>query len=246
MKGKSKVEWMVRILLYLLIIALVIYAAWNGSFNYIAENTESVLYLLGQHLNLVALSSIAAILCAVPLGIFVTRPNYRKFEFIILNFANVGQTVPSIAILALVMTYLGIGWQTAVFGLWFTSLLPILRNTIAGIDSVHPAIIDSGKGMGMTQKQILWKLEIPNASYAILAGIRTAIVINVGTAALAFLIGGGGLGDLIFSGIALYDTGLMLAGAIPVILLAILIDFIIGIFEKVIIPKGLQRKIESI
>jgi osmoprotectant transport system permease protein len=246
MIGKSKVEWMVRILLYLVIIALVIYAAWNGSFNYIAENTESVTYLLGQHLNLVALSSIAAILCAVPLGIFVTRPNYRKFEFIILNFANVGQTVPSIAILALVMTYLGIGWQTAVFGLWFTSLLPILRNAIAGIDSVHPAILDSGKGMGMTQKQILWKLEIPNASYAILAGIRTAIVINVGTAALAFLIGGGGLGDLIFSGIALYDTGLMLAGAIPVILLAILIDFIIGIFEKVIIPKGLQRKIESI
>jgi len=246
MKRKSKVEWIVRTVLYIVIIALVIYAAWNGSFHYIAENTESVLYLLGQHLNLVALSSIAAIICAVPLGIFVTRPNYRKFEFIILNFANVGQTVPSIAILALVMTYLGIGWQTAVFGLWFTSLLPILRNTIAGIDSVHPAIIDSGKGMGMTQKQILWKLEIPNASFAILAGIRTAIVINVSTAALAFLIGGGGLGDLIFSGIALYDTGLMLAGAIPVILLAILIDFIIGLFEKIIIPKGLQRKIQSI
>jgi osmoprotectant transport system permease protein len=246
MKGKTKAEWTIRVLLYVIIIALVLYAAKNGSFNYIAENTNAVMYLLGQHLNLVALSSLAAICCAVPLGIFVTRPQYRKFEFIILNFANIGQTVPSIAILALVMTYLGIGWQTAVFGLWFTSLLPILRNTIAGIDSVHPAIIDAGKGMGMTQKQILWKLELPNAGFAILAGIRTAIVINVGTAALAFLIGGGGLGDLIFSGIALYDTGLMLAGAIPVILLAILIDFIIGVFEKVIIPKGLQRKTETI
>ncbi|MGG3471280.1 ABC transporter permease [Neobacillus pocheonensis] len=246
MKKKSKAEWIIRILLYLLILALVIYAAKNGSFTYIEENTSAVMYLLGQHITLVAISSLAAICVAVPLGVFVTRPQFRKYEFIVLNFANIGQTVPSIAILALVMTYLGIGWQTAVFGLWFTSLLPILRNTIAGIDSVHPAIMDAGKGMGMTQKQILWKLEFPNASYAILAGIRTAIVINVGTAALAFLIGGGGLGDLIFSGIALYDTGLMLAGAIPVILLAIIIDFMIGIFEKVIMPKGLQHKIETI
>ncbi|MGG1573202.1 ABC transporter permease [Fictibacillus sp. NRS-1165] len=246
MKGKNKAELMIRIVLYVVIIALLVYAIKSGSFTYIAENKNAVMYLLGQHLTLVAISSLAAICCALPLGIFITRPQFRKFEFIVMNFANIGQTVPSIAILALVMSYLGIGWQTAVFGLWFTSLLPMLRNTMAGIDSVHPAIIDAGKGMGMTQNHILWKLELPNASYAILAGIRTAIVINVGTAALAFLIGGGGLGDLIFSGISLYDTGLMLAGALPVILLAILIDFVIGIFEKVIIPKGLQRQTETI
>ena len=246
MKGKGKAEILVRIGLYALVIALIIYALKNGAFTYIAENRESVIFLFGQHLKLVAISSIAAICCAVPLGILITRPQFRKLEHIVMNFANIGQTVPSIAILALVMSYLGIGWQTAVFALWFTSLLPILRNTLAGIDSVHPAIIDAGKGMGMTQSHILWKLELPNAAYAILAGIRTAIVINVGTAALAFLIGGGGLGDLIFSGIALYDTGLMLAGALPVILLAIVIDFILGLFEKVIIPKGLHRKIEAI
>lgn len=246
MKGKSKAEWMIRIGLYVLLSALFVYAIRIGAFTYIFENTNEVIYLLGQHLKLVAISSLAAIGCAIPLGIFITRPQFRKFEFIVMNFANIGQTVPSIAILALVMTYLGLGWQTAVFALWFSSLLPILRNTMAGIDSVHPAIIDAGKGMGMTQNLILWKLELPNASYAILAGIRTAIVINVGTAALAFLIGGGGLGDLIFTGISLYDTGIMLAGALPVILLAILIDFALGSFEKVIIPKGLQRKPETI
>ncbi|MDR7002225.1 ABC transporter permease [Neobacillus niacini] len=246
MKGKNKTEKIIRIGLYILLAALFMYALKIGAFTYIFENTSEVVYLIGQHLKLVAISSLAAIGCAIPLGIFITRPQFKKFEFIVMNFANIGQTVPSIAILALVMSYLGLGWQTAVFALWFSSLLPILRNTMAGINSVHPAIIDAGRGIGMTQKLILWKLELPNASYAILAGIRTSTVINVGTAALAFLIGGGGLGDLIFTGISLYDTGIMLAGALPVILLAILIDFLLGILEKVIIPKGLQRNLEII
>jgi osmoprotectant transport system permease protein len=246
MKKANKVEMSIRIGLFVLVAALIIYAVTSGALQFIMENPSDLVYLAGQHLKLVAISSIAAICAAVPLGIFITRPQFKKFEFLVVNFANIGQTVPSIAILALVMSYLGLGWQTAVFALWFSSLLPILRNTIAGIQSVHPAIIDAGKGMGMTQKLILWKLELPNASYVILAGIRTATVINVGTAALAFLIGGGGLGDLIFTGISLYDTGIMLAGAVPIILLAVTIDFIIGKAEKVITPKGLQRKVETI
>ena len=246
MKTNSKAETMIRLGLFVVIIALLIYAFNSGAFQFILENPGDLVYLAGQHLKMVAISSAAAIGFAVPLGVFITRPQFQRLEFLVVNFANVGQTVPSIAILALVMSYLGLGWQTAVFALWFSSLLPILRNTIAGIRSVHPAIIDAGKGMGMTQRLILWKLELPNASYAILAGIRTATVINVGTAALAFLIGGGGLGDLIFTGISLYDTGIMLAGALPVILLAVTIDFLLGGIEKVIIPKGLQRKAETI
>jgi osmoprotectant transport system permease protein len=245
MKKTNKVETLIRIGLFAVIIALLAYAVTSGAFQFIIENPGDLIYLAGQHLKMVAISSLAAIACAVPLGIFLTRPRFQKFEFLVVNFANVGQTVPSIAILALVMSYLGLGWQTAVFALWFSSLLPVLRNTIAGIHSVHPAIIDAGKGMGMTPRVILWKLELPNASYAILAGIRTATVINVGTAALAFLIGGGGLGDLIFTGISLYDTGIMLAGALPVILLAVTIDFLLGGVEKVMIPKGLQRKAET-
>lgn len=97
----------------------------------------------------------------------------------------------------------------------------------------------------MTSLQILWKLEIPNALYAILAGIRTAIVINVGTASLSFLIGGGGLGDLIFTGIAMHDTGIMLSGALPVTVLAVTLDILLGRFEKWIVPKGLQRSIDA-
>lgn len=246
MKENKKFETIIRIGLLLIVVSLFVYAFYSGTFQFIMENPNDLVYLAGQHIKMVAVSSLSAIGVAVPLGVFITRPKYKKYEFLVVNVANIGQTVPSIAILALVMSYLGLGWTTAVFALWFSSLLPILRNTIAGIQSVHPAIIDAGKGMGMTQKLILWKLEIPNALYAIFAGIRTATVINVGTAALAFLIGGGGLGDLIFTGISLYDTGIMLAGAVPIILLAVTLDFLMGKLEKVITPKGLQRKVELI
>lgn len=186
MRLRNKMEMSIRIGLLILVALLVIYVIKSGAFQFMAANVDDLIFLAGQHLKLVAISSLAAIFVAVPLGIFVTRPKFKRFEFITVNIANVGQTIPSIAILALVMSYLGIGWKTAVFALWFSSLLPILRNTIAGLNSVHPAILDAGKGMGMTQRQLLLKIEIPNALYAIIGGIRTAVVINVGTAALAF------------------------------------------------------------
>lgn len=240
----KKIERIVKVCLYIIVFAVLLWAYLAGSFQFIIENPGDLLYLTGQHLKLVSISSSLAIIVAISLGIFITRPHYKKFEGIVMNFANVGQTVPSLAILALVMSYLGLGWQTAIFALWFNSLLPILRNTVAGVENVNASIIDAGRGMGMTERQILWRLEIPNALYAIMGGVRTAVVINVGSAALAFLIGGGGLGDLIFTGISLYDTGIMLSGAIPVILLAISIDFVLGKLEKVIISKGLQRSLE--
>jgi osmoprotectant transport system permease protein len=241
----KKTEQIVKISLYLIVLAIVSWAYFTGAFQFIIDNPGDLLYLTGQHLKLVGISAALAIVTAVPLGILITRPKFKKYDWIVMNFANIGQTVPSLAILALVMSYFGLGWQTAIFALWFNSLLPILRNTVAGIENVNPLIIDAGKGMGMTSKQIFFKLEVPNAMYAIMAGIRTSVVINVGTAALAFLIGGGGLGDLIFTGISLYDTGIMLSGAVPVILLAILLDFLLGRFEKVIIPRGLQRTLEA-
>ena len=244
MTGK-KTEQIVKISLYLIVLAILSWAYFTGAFQFIIDNPGDLLYLTGQHLKLVAISAALAIVTAVPLGILITRPKFKKYDWIVMNFANIGQTVPSLAILALVMSYFGLGWQTAIFALWFNSLLPILRNTVAGIENVNPLIIDAGKGMGMTSKQIFFKLEVPNAMYAIMAGIRTSVVINVGTAALAFLIGGGGLGDLIFTGISLYDTGIMLSGAVPVIMLAILLDFLLGRFEKVIIPRGLQRTLEA-
>ncbi|WP_374724397.1 ABC transporter permease [Calidifontibacillus erzurumensis] len=240
----KNIEKIIRAFLYLIILAFLAWAYFTGSFQFIIDNPRDLLYLTGQHLKLVSISSGLAIIVAVSLGILVTRPKFKRLEGIVMSFANIGQTVPSLAILALVMSYLGLGWQTAIFALWINSLLPILRNTVAGIENVNASIIDAGRGMGMTERQILWKLEMPNAAYAIIAGTRTSVVINIGTAALAFLIGGGGLGDLIFTGIALYDTGIMLSGAVPVIFLAVFIDFILGKLEKVIVPKGLQRDLD--
>ncbi|RBP85423.1 osmoprotectant transport system permease protein [Cytobacillus firmus] len=244
MSGK-KTEKIVKAGLYVVVISILGWAYFSGAFQFIIDNPKDLLYLTGQHLKLVGISAALAIATAIPLGILITRPKFKKLDWIVLNFANIGQTVPSLAILALVMSYFGLGWQTAIFALWFNSLLPILRNTVAGIENVNPQIIDAGKGMGMTSKQIFFKLELPNALYAIMAGIRTSVVINVGTGALAFLIGGGGLGDLIFTGISLYDTGIMLSGAVPVILLAVLLDVLLGKLEKIIVPRGLQRTLEA-
>ncbi|MBW1713372.1 MAG: ABC transporter permease, partial [Deltaproteobacteria bacterium] len=149
--------------------------------------------------------------------------------------------VPSLAIIAIAMGFMGIGRKTAIFGLVIYSILPIIRNTAAGLLDVSEALIDAGRGMGMTPMQILFRVEIPNAMYIIMAGIRTSTVVMVGTAAVAFLIGGGGLGDLIFTGIGLVDTGIMLAGAIPTALLAILVNWLLSQAEKVVISKGLEK-----
>lgn len=242
--NRKQPEKFVKLGLYLFIVAVLLWAYFAGAFQFIIDNPGDLIYLTGQHLKLVGISATLAIFASVPLGIFITRPKFKKYEWVVMNFANVGQTVPSLAVLALIMSFFGLGWQTAVIALWFNSLLPILRNTVAGIGNVDLNIIDAGKGMGMTQRQILWKLELPNAVYVIIAGIRTAVVINVGSAALAFLIGGGGLGDLIFTGISLYDTGVMLSGAVPVIFLAVFLDFLLGRLEKVMVPKGLNRTLE--
>jgi osmoprotectant transport system permease protein len=121
------------------------------------------------------------------------------------------------------------------------SLLPIIRNTVAGIFMVDPALVDAGRGMGMTPRQVLFRVEIPNALYIILTGIRTAVVINVGTAAMSFLVGAGGLGDLIFTGIAMVDAGLMLAGAVPTACLAIVLNWGFERLENLVISPGIPR-----
>ena len=130
------------------------------------------------------------------------------------------------------------------FALVIYSLLPIIRSTVAGIFQVDPAFVDAGHGMGMTPRQVLFKVEIPNAMYIILTGIRTAVVINVGTAAMSFLVGGGGLGDLIFSGLAMVDAGLMLAGAVPTACLAIILNWSFERLENLVISPGIPRATE--
>lgn len=183
---------------------------------------------LREHVKLVFVSTLLAIVAAVPAGILITRPGFRDFSGLILGVANIGQSVPSIAILAVFMGILGLGFKTAIFALWLYALLPIVRNTAIGIEEVDPNIIEAATGMGMTNRQILTQIELPLSFPIMFAGMRTAAVINVGTAALGAFIGAGGLGTFIISGIPLMRDRLILVGAILTAVLAILIDWILG------------------
>jgi osmoprotectant transport system permease protein len=206
----------------------------------IAKYWGDIVYLSKQHMELVAMSGGLAILVGVPLGIVLTRPGVRRYAGLITQVVNLGTTVPTLAILALAMTVLGLGRPPALFGLFVLTLLPIVLNTVAGIESVPQHLIEAARGMGMTRFEILRRVEVPNAAFVMLAGIRTALAINVGTAPLAFLIGGGGLGELIFTGIDVSEPGMLLAGAIPTALLAVLTDFAVGTAQFWLVPRGVN------
>ncbi|PPA69889.1 ABC transporter permease [Jeotgalibacillus proteolyticus] len=231
-----------RIVVYALVIGFFIWALSNQYLSYIWSDSSTFLVLLRQHSELVLVSSILAILIAVPAGILITRPRFRKAEWLVTNIVNFGQTIPSLAVLALMISVLGIGFQTAVFALFIYSLLPIFRNTVAGLDTIDKNLIDAAKGMGMRPYQILFRIELPNSAYSILAGIRTAVVLNIGTAALAYVVGGGGLGVWIFTGIQLFDNGFLISGAIPVTLMAIGADYLLRKAEYVLVPKGSRQE----
>jgi osmoprotectant transport system permease protein len=181
-----------------------------------------------EHVRLILISSGLAIATAVPAGILITRRGFRDFSGLILGVANIGQSVPSIAILALFMGVLGLGAKTAIFALWLYALLPIVRNTATGIEEVSPDIIEAATGMGMTDRQILLQIELPLAFPVMFAGMRTAAVINVGTAALGAFIGAGGLGTFIITGIPLMRDRMILVGAILTAVMAVLVDWILG------------------
>jgi osmoprotectant transport system permease protein len=192
-----------------------------------------------EHLRLVIVSTLLAIAVGVPAGILITRQGFRDFSGLILGVANIGQSVPSIAILAIFMGILGLGFKTAVFALWLYALLPIVRNTAIGIEEVDPNIIEAATGMGMTNRQILLQIELPLAFPVMFAGIRTAAVINVGTAALGAFIGAGGLGTFIIAGIPLMRDSLILVGAILTAVIAILVDWILGkVQDRLVVPTA--------
>jgi osmoprotectant transport system permease protein len=229
------------ILAVLLAFGLGVEAQRRGYLNFARQNPGDIYRLLAQHLQLVFYSASIAITLGLSIGIVLTRGFMRRCRETLLNILGICQTVPSLAVIAIAMSYLGIGRRTAIFALVVYSLLPIIRSTVAGIFQVDPALVDAGRGMGMTPRQVLFKVEIPNALYIILTGMRTAVVINVGTAAMSFLVGGGGLGDLIFSGLAMVDAGLMLAGAVPTACLAILLNWGFERLENLIISPGIPR-----
>ncbi|HUN47639.1 MAG TPA: ABC transporter permease [Stellaceae bacterium] len=223
----------------LVAIALALWLWLAGLLPGIWQQAPLVEHLLWPHLYLVAVSGGIAIVAGVAAGIVLSRPRFRDHAEAAMQAINIGNTVPTLAVLALAMSVLGIGSTAAIVALAVHSVLPIARNTFAGITAVPAATIEAAAGMGMTEGQILRRVEIPNALPAILAGVRTAMVINAGTAPLAFLIGGGGLGELIFAGIDLFDPAMMLAGAIPSSLLAIALGSLAGWLAKRMTPRGI-------
>lgn len=197
---------------------------------YLLENFGRFIELLGQHIALVGISVMLAILIAVPLGVLATR-NERAKGYI-LSFGNVAQTIPTLAIIALVFPLLGIGFLPSLVGLFAYAILPILTNTITGLEDVEEGAIEAARGMGMTENEILRRIKLPLAVPVIFAGIRTSAVLSVGTAYLAFFIGGGGLGVWVISGINLFNMPQVLAGAIPGALLAITMDTVFALIER--------------
>ena len=186
--------------------------------------------LLVQHIGLVAISTAVAVLVGLPLGVLAARrPRWRRP---VLGLANVLQTIPSLALFGLLIPVFGIGALTAIAALVVYALLPIVRNTCVGITGVDPAVREAGRGMGMTEGELLRLVELPLAAGVILAGVRVAAVVSVGIATIAAAIGAGGLGVYIFRGVATVDDTLILAGAVPAALLAILADALLGFAER--------------
>lgn len=205
----------------------------SGIWQRFARNTRDHLYLVGISLGI-------AIVTAIPLGIFAAK--YPGLAHFVLGATGVLQTIPSLALFVFMIPFLGIGAPPAIFALYLYSLLPIVRNTYTGIHDIPRQFHESAEALGLSPLAQLWKIELPMASRAILAGIKTSAVINVGTATLGALIGAGGYGQPILTGIRLDNMQLILEGAIPAAVLALLVQAAFELSERLFVPKGLRIK----
>ena len=210
-----------------------------GFLTYIANNYPQILSLLIEHIKLTALSVGLAIVIGVPLGIFISYS--AKTSKFILSIANIIQAIPSMALLGFMIPFLGIGSVPAIVAVVLYSLLPIIKNTYTGLENINAQTLEAAKGIGLTPFQVLTKVQIPLALPVIMAGVRIASVTAVGLMTMAAFIGAGGLGYLVFSGIRTVNNYQILAGAIPACILALLVDFLIGLVEKLVTPISLQK-----
>src|SRR5919205_4090325 len=205
---------------------------------FLRTNWSDILSHIAQHLWLVFVSILVAVIIGVPVGIILTR--YRVLRAPVLGIANVMQTIPSLALFGFLIPLPfigGIGPRTAIVALVFYALLPIIRNTVTGILGVDAAVREAAVAMGMTDRQVLFKVELPLAMSVILTGVRVAVVITIGVAIIAAEVGAGGLGEYIFRGLRLNDNRLLLAGAVPSAFMALAADFGFGLIEKRFDPE---------
>jgi len=209
-------------------------------FKYMLTNWALLLKLTWEHLEITGVAILFSIIVAVPLGIILTH--FKLGSRVVIGIIGVLQTIPSMALLALMIPFLGIGFKPAVTALFLYSLLPIVNNTFLGVKEVTPDLIEAAKGMGMNKFQILTKVQIPISMSVIVGGIRTATIICVGTATLGALIGSGGLGSIIYRGLQCLNNVYIIVGALLSAVLALLLDLLLYSFEIMIKPRGLKAK----
>ncbi|MFJ9674943.1 ABC transporter permease [Streptomyces sp. NPDC101221] len=195
---------------------------------------------LWQHVQLTVISTFFVLIIAIPLGILLTRRMFRKATPFAMAFANMGQATPAIGLLALLVIWLGIGRRAALIGIIIYAVLPVLSNTIAGLKANDPTLLEAARGIGMSPLGVLTRVELPLAVPLILAGVRTALVLNVGTATLATFGGGGGLGVLITTGITSQRMPVLVLGSILTVALALLVDWLASLAELLLRPRGLE------
>ncbi|AMM98737.1 choline ABC transporter permease [Bacillus pumilus] len=206
--------------------------------DFLEKNGGELLTKMWEHLYISLIAVVLGIIVAVPLGVVLTR--MKRGAGFVIGVGNIFQTLPSLAILAFFIPILGVGKIPAIVALFFYSVLPILRNTYAGVQGVNKNLLESGKGIGMTTWEQIRLVELPLAVPIIMAGVRTSTIYLIGWTTLAAFIGGGGLGDYILIGLQLYQPEYIIAGAIPVTILAVIIDFTLMKLEKKVTPEALK------
>ncbi|MFG2496667.1 ABC transporter permease [Streptomyces sp. NPDC048441] len=229
------------------VLAVLLLATWwwfeQADLDSISKNAladGNVWLRLRQHIQLTVISTFFVLIIAIPLGILLTRKKLRKGAPVAMALANIGQATPAIGLLALLVIWIGIGEKAALIGIIIYAVLPVLSNTIAGLNANDPTLLEAARGIGMSQLGVLGKVELPLAVPLILAGVRTALVLNVGTATLATFGGGGGLGDLITTGITNQRMPVLMLGSILTIALALLVDWLASLAELFLSPRGLE------
>ncbi|WP_330304907.1 MULTISPECIES: ABC transporter permease [unclassified Streptomyces] len=243
---KPRITWKKLTFLPAMIVALLL-ATWlwfqQATLDSISENALSngqVSKALWQHIQLTAISTFFVVIIAIPLGILLTRKAFRKATPLAMTIANMGQATPAIGLLALLVIWLGTGEKSALIGITIYAILPVLSNTIAGLKANDPTLLEAARGIGMSPLGVLSRVELPLAVPLILAGVRTALVLNVGTATLATFGGGGGLGVLITTGITTQRMPVLVLGSILTVSLALLVDWLASLAELLLRPRGLE------
>ncbi|WSG28812.1 ABC transporter permease [Streptomyces europaeiscabiei] len=241
-----RVSWQ-KLTLLPSILVVVLLTTWiwfqQAELDAISSNALSngqVWQALWQHIQLTAISTFFVLIIAIPLGVLLTRDACRKATPVAMTVANTGQAAPAIGLLALLVIWLGIGREAALIGIIVYAVLPVLSNTIAGLKANDPTLLEAARGIGMSPAEVLARVELPLAVPLILAGVRTALVLNVGTATLATFGGGGGLGVLITTGITNQRMPVLVLGSILTVCLALLVDWLASLAELLLRPRGLE------